>query len=202
EYNLLIHPESGGPHAVPIDAQHNLGFNDIPMSEFWARSWTHRVEDEERFFVKQPASAAHTYGHKLVMAEGFTTLGPHWQETIWDNLKRSFDKAACEGLNLLVWHAFSCSPKEMGMPGQDSHAETHFTPNLTWWSRSEACLSYINRCQAMLQHGQFVADVLYYYGDHVPNFSQLKSSDPADVLPGYDYDVLTEEVMLDRADVK
>ncbi len=85
-HGLLIHPESGGPHAVPVDAQQCLGMDDAPMSEFWAWSWRHRVGDENRFFVKQPASAAHTYGHKLVLAEGFTTIGPHWQETLWDNL--------------------------------------------------------------------------------------------------------------------
>lgn len=201
-HNLLIHPESGGPHAVPIDAQRSLGFNDIPMSEFWARSPRHRVTPEERFFVKQPASAAHTYGQNLVMAEGFTTIGPHWQETIWDNLKPSFDQALCEGMNLLVWHAFSSSPKEMGLPGQDSHAGTHINPNITWWSRSKPFLSYINRSQAMLQHGLFVADVLHYYGDHAPNFAQLKSSDPAGILPGYDYDVATEEVILERTEVQ
>ena len=117
-HGLLIHPESGGPHAVPIDAQRCLGFDDVPMSEFWAWSWRHRVGDENRFFVKQPASAAHTYGRRLVAAEGFTTIGPHWQETLWDNLKPAFDKACCEGLNLLVWHAFVCSPAEQGMPGQ------------------------------------------------------------------------------------
>ncbi len=69
---LEIHPESGGPHVVPIDAQQCLGFSDVPMSEFWATSWKHRVGDANRFFVKQPASAAHTYGRPLVMAEGFT----------------------------------------------------------------------------------------------------------------------------------
>jgi hypothetical protein len=198
---MLIHPESGGPHAVPIDAQRCLGFNNIPMSEFWAKSWMHRVKDEDRFFVKQPASAAHTYGHKLVMAEGFTTIGPHWQETIWDNLKPSFDRAVCEGMNLLVWASFSCSPEEMGIPGHVSFSGTHFNPNVTWWSRSEPFLSYINRCQAMLQYGLFVADVAYYYGDHVPDFAQLKSSDPCGILPGYDYDVVTEEVILERMDV-
>jgi hypothetical protein len=199
--NLLIHPESGGPHAVPVDAQRCLGMNDAPMSEFWARSWRHRVGDPNRFFVKQPASAAHTYGRRLVLAEGFTTIGPHWQETLWDNLKPSFDKAACEGLNRLVWHAFICSPAEMGMPGQEYFAGTHFNPNATWWSRSAPFLAYINRCQHMLQQGLFVADACYYYGDHVPNFAQLKSSDPARVLPGYDYDVVTEEVILNRMSV-
>ncbi len=202
KHGLQIHPESGGPHAVPIDAQRCLGQNDMPMSEFWAWSWRHRVGDQNRFFVKQPASAAHTYGHRLVAAEGFTTIGPHWQETIWDNLKPAFDKALCEGLNLLFWHAFVCSPDEMGMPGQQYFAGTHFNPNTTWWASSGPFINYINRCQFMLQQGRFVADACYYYGDHVPNFAQLKSSDPARISPGYDYDVITEEALLTRAAVR
>jgi hypothetical protein len=202
QHGLEIHPESGGPHAVPIDAQRCLGWDDVPMSEFWAWSWEHRIGDENRFFVKQPAAAAHTYGHKLVFAEGFTTIGPNWQERIWDNLKPSFDQALCEGMNVLVWHAFVCSPDETGIPGQQYFAGTHLNPKVTWWSRSAPFFSYINRCQWMLQQGLFVADAVYYYGDHVPNFTQLKKSDPARVLPGYDYDVITEEALLERASVK
>ncbi len=202
KHGMLIHPESGGPHAVPIDAQRCLGFNDAPMSEFWAWSWQHRKGDANRFFVKQPASAAHTYGRKLVLAEGFTTIGPHWQERLWDNLKPSFDKALAEGMNLLVWHAFVCSPESEGMPGQQYFAGTHLNPNVTWWARSAPFFDYINRCHFMLQQGLFVADVAYYYGDHVPNFTQLKSSDPAKIRPGYDYDVVTEEVILTRMTVR
>jgi hypothetical protein len=200
--NIGIHPESGGPHGAPIDSIRNMGISDIPMSEFWARSWRHRVNDTDRFFVKQPASAAHIYGHTLVAAEGFTTIGPHWQETPWDNLKPSFDRAACEGLNRLVWHAFTCSPKEMGVPGQEYFAGTHFNPNATWWDKSGPFLSYINRCQYLLQQGLFVADACYYYGDNVPSFAQLKRSDPAGVLPGFDYDVMTEDALLNRLTVK
>jgi len=201
-HGLQIHPESGGPHAVPIDAQRCLGINDVPMSEFWAWSWRHRVGEQNRFFVKQPASAAHTCGRRLVAAEGFTTIGPHWQETLWDNLKPSFDQAACEGLNLLVWHAFVCSPQEAGVPGIQYFAGTHFNPNSTWWPWSGAFLSYINRCQWLLQQGQFVADVCYYYGDHVPNFAQYKRTDPARVLPGFDYDVITEFTLVSDMGVK
>ena len=107
-------PSPAGRTRRPIDAQRCLGMNHTPMSEFWAWSWKHRVGDENRFFVKQPASAAHVNGRKLVAAEGFTTIGPHWQETLWDNLKPSFDHACTEGLNLLVWHAFVCSPEGNG----------------------------------------------------------------------------------------
>ena len=201
-HGLEIHPESGGPHAVPIDAQRCLGWDDVPMSEFWAWSWTHRIGDENRFFVKQPASAAHTYGHPITQDEGFTTIGPNWQEKIWDNLKPSFDKALCEGMNRLVWHAFVCSPDDTGIPGQQYFAGTHLNPKVTWWEKSAPFFSYIDRCQFMLQQGHFAADVLFYYGDHVPNFAQLKKSDPAHIQPGYDYDVITEEALIERARVK
>jgi hypothetical protein len=90
----------------------------------------------------------------------------------------------------------------MGMPGQQYFAGTHFNPNSTWWAKSGPFLTCLNRCQFLLQQGLFVADACYYYGDHVPNFTQLKSSDPARVLPGYDYDVITEEAILTRLSLR
>ena len=48
----------------------------------------------------------------------------------------------------------------------------------------------------MLQQGHAVDDVLYFYGDEVPNFARLKRDDPAHVLPGYDYDVTDEDALL------
>jgi hypothetical protein len=201
-YGLGIHPESGGPHFTPIDAQRALGFGDVPMSEFWAASTQHRVLDIARFFVKQPASAAHTHGRRFVAAEGFTTVGPHWQETLWDNLKPSFDQACSEGLNRLFWHAFVSSPASMGVPGQQYFAGTHLNPLVTWWKRSRPFFDTINRTQWMLLQGLFVADVLYYYGDHVPNYARLRASDPARLGAGYDYDVISEEALLARVRVE
>ncbi|MGA2798470.1 MAG: glycosyl hydrolase, partial [Thermoguttaceae bacterium] len=202
QHKLEIHPESGGPHGAPIDALKCLGRNDIPMMEFWAPSPQHRVKDEDRFFVKQGSSAAHIYGKKFVNAEGFTNIGLHWEESLGNNLKPAFDYAACEGLNRLYWHAFTCSPDETGLPGQEYFAGTHCNPKVTWWNFSGDFVKYLNRCQYLLQQGLFVADACYYYGDNVPNFVQLKSSDPARVLPRYDYDVINEEVLLNRMQVR
>ena len=195
EYGMGTQPESGGPHAGPLDGLKNLGRSDLAMGEFWRPS-PHRPRPENRFFVKQAASAAHTYGIKLVGAEGFTSIGPHWNDSFWQHLKPSFDHEACDGLNLTFIHTFTCSPKEMGLPGQEYFAGTHFNPNCTWWPMAGAFVDYMNRCQRMLQQGRFVADVAYYYGDHVPNIARRKADDPAGVLPGYDYDVLSEEILL------
>jgi len=198
---LGLHPESGGPHAAPIDALLCLSRSDIPMGEFWARSPTHRVEDFERFFTKQPASAAHVYGKRLVMAESFTTIGPQWEESPRE-LKPVFDQAACEGLNLVMLHTFDCSPESMGLPGQAYFAGTHINPNVTWWRHAGAFFAYLSRAQFLLQQGLPVSDVLYFYGENVPSFVRLKSDDPAGLLPGYDYDVINLEALLERVGVK
>jgi hypothetical protein len=168
EHGMHIQPESAGPHAGPFDGLKNYQHSDIMMSEFWVPS-PHRPRPEQRFFVKQASSAAHIYGGRLVGAESFTSIGPHWNDVFWNSQKPSFDHEMCSGLNLVLLHTFTCSPKEMGLPGQEYFAGTHFNPQVTWWSMSEGFISYLRRCQFLAQQGKFVADVLYYYGDHVPN---------------------------------
>ncbi|MBN1845869.1 MAG: discoidin domain-containing protein [Sedimentisphaerales bacterium] len=200
-HNLGIHPESGGPHAGPFDAMKCLGRNDIVMGEFWVPS-AHRPQPVNRFYVKQSASVAHTYGRRLVGAEAFTSIGPHWDDVLWRAQKPSFDHEACSGLNLVFLHTFTCSPSQMGLPGQEYFAGTHCNPNVTWWDQSDGFFSYLHRCQYLFQQGRFQADVLSYYGDHVPNLVRLKEDDPAGALPGYDYDVINEEVLLDELAVQ
>jgi hypothetical protein len=195
QHNMQIQPESGGPHAGPLDAIKNLGRSDIVMGEFWAPSG-HRPKPVNRFFIKQSSSVAHIYGKKYVGAESFTTIGPHWNDVLWKSQKPSMDHEFCSGLNMIFFHTFTCSPREMGIPGQEYFAGTHVNPQVTWWEYSDAFIDYINRCQFLVQQGKFVADVLYYYGDHVPNLVQLKEADPAKVLPGYDYDVTDEDILL------
>jgi hypothetical protein len=57
-------------------------------------------------------------------------------------------------------------------------------------------MDYINRTQSVVQNGKFVADVLYYYGDHIPNVFPYKYSDPAGAMPGFDCDVAGEDILL------
>lgn len=191
---LGFHPESGGPHGAPIDSLQLLGAGTFPQTEFWAPS-AHRATQLDRFFVKEVSSAAHIYGKTLVAGEGLTSLGPQWEESPATDLKPTFDQSVCAGLNLLVWHTFTSSPASTGFPGQEYFAGAHFNPKVTWFRDGKAFLDYIGRVQFMMQQGLPVSDVLYYYGDQVPNFVQYKASDPAHVLPGYDYDVVDEDVL-------
>lgn len=195
EYNIGIQPESAGPHAGPLDGIKNYGFSDIVMSEFWSPS-PHRPTPQHRFFVKQASAAAHIYGKKIVGAESFTTIGPHWNDELWHDQKSSFDHEVCAGLNRVYFHTFTGSPEEMGVPGQEYFAGTHINPQVTWWHDSDAFIDYLHRTQFLVQQGKFVADVLYYYGDHVPNVFSNKQSDPAGALPGFDYDVTDETILM------
>ncbi len=198
QFGLGIQCESGGPHGAPFDALETFRSSAIPQTEYWAMSKEHRTGDSERFFVKEASSASHIYGRPLVAAEGMTSIGNQWNESLGMNLRPSFDQALTEGLNRLVWHEFTSSPPAMGLPGQEYFAGTHLNPNVTWWRYAEPFLMYLNRSQFMLQQGQPVSDVLYYYGDNVPNFVRLKRDDPAAVLPGYDYDVTSTDALLQR----
>lgn len=194
-YGIGLQPESAGPHAGPFDGLKNYGHSEIMMSEFWSPS-PHRARPVDRFFVKQAGSAAKIFNKKLVGAESFTTIGPHWNDVIWSDMKPSADHEFCAGLNLVYLHTFTASPKAMGLPGQEYFAGTHFNPNVTWWNQSTEFIKYLTRCQYILQQGTSVADVLYYYGDHSPNIGRLKEDDPAGALPGFDYDLINEDRLL------
>jgi hypothetical protein len=197
---LDFHPESGGPHGAPIDALRNLGMGAFPMGEFWARSATHRTTDDQRLFVKQFASAAHVYGKQWVAAEGPTSIGPHWERPPRE-LRDVFNDAFLEGLNRSVWHTFTNSPKEAGIPGNEYFAGTHLNPQTTWWPMAKPWIDYISRCSYMLSRGLFVADLCFYLGDDVPNLARRRVT--IDGLgEGFDYDWCNTEVLLTRMSVK
>ncbi|SDC68518.1 glycosyl hydrolase [Niabella drilacis] len=195
-----IHPESGGPHSAPIDALQVMGINDFPQGEFWAMANTHRVSDAARLAVKQSACVAHTNGKRFVGAEGPTSIGPQWERSPRD-LKSNIDRIFCSGVNRIVWHTFTSSPKEFGLPGNEYFAGTHMNPNVTWWNDAAAFTGYLNRASYLLQQGLFTADVLYYYGDDVPNFVFLKEEFPQ-LHFGYDWDKCSRDVVLKRLSVK
>jgi hypothetical protein len=202
-FGLKLCSESGGPgapiHNVPVDALRALGVLDIPRGEFWNK---HQRFDEEGHdimqLVKEISCAAHIYGKKEVQGEAFTSF-LHWQEGPAE-LKPLADKAMCEGLNRFIYHTSPHTTPDAGVPGFVYHAGTHFNSTRVWWPKSRPFSDYLARSCFLLQQGNFVGDVLYYYGDQAPNFVKPKHVDPS-LGFGFDYDVSNSEVILKRLDV-
>jgi len=46
-----------------------------------------------------------------------------------------------------VWHTFTCSPKELGVPGSEYFAGTNINPKVTWFQQAAPFMTYLGRCQ-------------------------------------------------------
>ncbi len=176
-HGMKLCTEAGHGGYARVDPIWALGEADIPRGEFW---------NGKRFWVtKEAASAAHLYGRRFVDSESFTG----WRNWLDGPLhyKQLFDVAICAGLNRLTFHTFSHNPPEAGMPGYVYHAGEHFNANNTWWKQSGPMLAYMGRCSYMMQRGDFVADVCFYYGDQAPNLVPSRRIDP-NITPLYSLD--------------
>lgn len=203
KYKMDFVGEAGGPgppiwNTCPVDALKALGNVTIPRGEFW-------IQHRNMFLIKEVASASHIYGKPLVDAESFTTWR-RWEDSP-ATLKVSADRAFSEGLNHITIHGFAHSPDEAGLPGRTYHAGIDINPNTTWWRYARPFMDYLARCSFMLQQGQPVADVLWYYGDQAPNFFPTFHDVPVKPrIPGlgrgYEYDVVNSDVILNRLKVE
>ena len=196
---LTIKSEAGGPgppvHNVPVDALLANSAVDEIQGEFWP----YEPDADAMWVVKETAAAGHIYDRPRVHMEAFTSF-EEWREGPQD-LKPSADRVFCEGGNHMVWHTWSHGPPEAGKPGWAYLAGTHINRNVTWWPKVRPFLDYLARSSYLLQQGQFVADVLYYYGDGGYRFVGPRRNEPA-LGPGYDYDVANSDVILNRLSVR
>lgn len=204
ENGLQIASEAGGPgpplHNVPVETLKALGALDVPRGEFWSR-YQYMAPDsvDIMWLVKEIAAAAHIYKRRMVEEESFTSFH-HWQEGPFD-LKPIADRAFCEGMNRVVIHGFSHNPTGTGFPGIVYSAGTHFNDKQTWWTKVKPFTDYLGRVSHVLQNTDFVADVVYYYGDQVPNFVAPKNT-RFTVGPGYDYEIINTDILLNDLTVK
>lgn len=191
--------EAGGPgqpiHNVPFEDLKALGALTIPRGEFWNK----HPQLEILQIVKGIASASHIYNQKYVEAESFTSVWL-WQEGP-DELKPLADRAMCEGLNRFVYHTFPHTPPESGFPGWVYNFGTLINTTNGWWPKSQGFHQYLARCSYLLQQGNFVGDVAFYYGDRAPNFVPAKHFITSLGL-GYDYDVVNTDAILNKMKVK
>ncbi|MBK9391482.1 MAG: hypothetical protein IPN68_15325 [Bacteroidetes bacterium] len=209
KYGLKINCEAGGPgfplYNGPAEPLKALGSLDIPRGEFWVNHSRYYKDDNSidsidiLRVVKEVAAASHIYEKGIVEEESFSSF-QHWQEGPGD-IKRFGDRAFCEGMNKVVLHGFSHNITGSGYPGYVYHAGTHFNNKRVWWPMVKPFFDYLSRNSFIFQETKFVADVIWYYGDKVPNSATPKNTHFR-VGPGYDYEVINTEILVDKLSVK
>ena len=198
QYGLKICSEAGGPghmHHIPVETLKALGTLDVPRGEFWYNRPYYKDSVDMVWLVKEIAAASHIYKKGLVEQEAFTSYWD-WQESP-SNLKPYADRAFAEGMNKMVIHGFPHNPSEYGYPGIAYFAGTHYNDKRVWWPKVKPFNNYLARVSYLLQNTEFVADVLYYYGEEIPNLVTPKNT-PFAVGKGYDYEVINTDLLLNE----
>ncbi len=197
--NLTLYDETDGPNIQWVDFSLAGAQVDHAMAEFWMPS-VHRPTPAKRFLTREAATSNHLYGQKLTMCEAFTSLGPMWEETPF-SMKACVDQAYCDGTNRTCIHNYGHSPLVDGEPGDVYCAGTQINRHITWWDEFPAFGSYLARCDALLQDGNFVADALFDTGDGIGLSQPTKVVNPG-LSAGYDYDRASAAALINVASVK
>ena len=166
----------------------------IPMSATWTPGGFSGPEEagvavRHRADVRESASVAHIYGQNIVAAESMTAIGNTWAYSP-ERLKPTADMELASGLNRFVIHTSVHQPVDDKVPGLGlGPFGQWFTRHETWAEQAGPWISYLARSSYMLQQGQFVADVLYVYGED-NNITALFGDKLPDIPEGYNYDFI------------
>ena len=181
---------SGSGTMVADGVQHYFHV-DIPMNEL---NWP----------LKEAVSAAHLQNKKVVALEAYTQGRANWDDCP-ATLKPVGDAALCAGITRFVFQGYAHNPDiEKIYPGPAfGPYGLPFSRGQTWWNMGHVWITYLSRCQYMLQLGKPTADVLYFYGEEpggpIPTVfgANRRNLDEWTELPkGYDYDLLPAEILI------
>ncbi|MEO1237389.1 MAG: glycosyl hydrolase, partial [Planctomycetota bacterium] len=190
--------EAAGAQAGAVNPVQNSRRVDVPMSEFWL---IQRRGEDLLYMLKrgqlESVAAAELYGGQIIAAEAFTTNRGDWTHDP-ALLKPIADAAFTVGMNQLYHHASVHQPDER-VPGWSMVPNGINVNRKLTWSRDMAAWSrYLARCQALLQLGEPVVDVLALMPEDVPTFHEMpRKNRLLDTLPypGYRMTVLDAETL-------
>ena len=191
EQGLKMWLENYGHFGFPSEFLLYGGNCDEVSGEFWESGELGSIE------LRAAASAAHIYGKRQVFAEAWTG-GPMILSTPW-SLKKRGDWAMCQGINQFVFHVYIHQPWDDRQPGVTAAFGTEFNRHNTWFEMSQTWNDYLRRCSVLLQAGVQVADVAYFIGEDAPKMIGTRQPE---LPPGYDYDYINADVLLNRARVE
>ena len=181
----------------PFSTFDNAAEDDIPMTEFWSSNWFGKSSARSRLV----ASAAHLEGKPIVGAESFTSNYAKDRFTLYPYaLKGLGDFMFCDGINRFYFHDFTHQPwvNDAMKPGMTMGPwGLHFARTVTWWEQSKAWMTYIGRCQYLLQSGHPTSDILCFTGESGGVMAVWKKTGNLPPIPdGYDFEFVNAKHLL------
>lgn len=182
----------------------------IPMGAMWASEpvihMNDRGETGKQGDIRESASVAHIYGQNLVAAESLTSNGKDGDGLAYsltpNLLKPVADLEFASGVNRIVIHDSAHQPVDDKIPGQGLEVYGQwFHRHETWAEQARPWIDYLSRSSYMLQQGQYVADVAYYYGDD-NNVTGFFYANQPDVPPTASYDYVNTPALTEALDYK
>lgn len=170
----------------------------VPMSATWTPGGLDpgtEVATRYKADVRESASVSHIYGQKYVAAESLTAIMNAWSYSP-EKLKPTADMEMANGLNRFVIHCSPHQPVNDKIPGLGlGPFGQWFTRHETWAEQAGAWIDYLARSSWMLQQGEFVADVAWYYGED-NNITALYNDKLPDVPEGFNYDFVNADALV------
>lgn len=193
-------------HGGAIDQIRAYGLADIPETE-------DLVDNGDPLFMRLARSAANLYGHKIVSAESLVWKDRPFDVTP-DEMRSRLDMLYAGGVNSVNlhglpyryaadawpgWHTFAPTPVSLGF-------STMLAESNPIWPAVPQLAAYAARAQALLQAGDPVVPVAFFYGDigyYVGIETEGQHERPIEaglIADGYDYDRINPDA-IDHAKV-
>lgn len=174
------------PYTGPYDLIDVGTAADLPMAEFWTGNAFRKPSARTRMVV----SVAHLNSQATAGAEAFTSTESNDKYNLAPyDLKALGDFQFSEGINRFIFHRYALQPWLDKKPGMTMGPwGLHLDRTQTWWTQGHDWITYITRCQYVLQAGKPVADVLAFYGEDGESWAQWGQGNLPPVPFGIDFD--------------
>ena len=179
------------------DGMSLYGQVDIPMGEFWYESFSHDKPTD----ILDAVYGGRLYGKRIIQAEAFTQINMDWDDDPFA-MKTLGDHNFALGINRFVLHVWALNALNQSPGITLDGVGSEYSRMQTWWRASKVWFDYLQRCQAVLQLGVPVADVLYYVGENQPTRALLHDRLNPQLPDGYTYGCINRDALLNYTKAK
>ncbi|MBL4827004.1 MAG: hypothetical protein JKY66_04710 [Spongiibacteraceae bacterium] len=194
-------------HGGAIDIIRGYGIADIPETE-------DLVHGGDPLFMRFARSGAHLYGRKIISAESLV-----WKDRPYDvtpnEMRQRVDLIFSGGVNSLNLHGMNYRFHSETWPGWHAFAPTPFGLGFSTmlnetnpiWPAVKPLATYIGRTQSLLQAGEAVVPIAYFYGRTgyyvgiEDDGKQSQDMEKAFIAGGYDFDRINPDAIA-KASIK